>query len=411
MLKESQKVFYGLENLLKQSSQLDELFKKWLQVISKSFKVKRVSLMLLDEARKELFIHEAEGISPELKKNTRVKLGQGISGWVAEKGEGVLVKDIQQSPRFSKEKKAKGFSGGSFICVPLKVMGKVYGVLNVSEKKDGTPFHAGELSDLEIFGMQLALMLENRSLKKEIRWMEKKSVEEVAEVSHDFRIPLTCLEEVIHLISAEELGAISKKQHEFLNLAKRNVKRMIETFDHLIDIATSQAPRSKDIVQTDLKRMVKDLAGDFDAVARKKRVSIETKIPYDPCIVYTDARRIRDVIMNLIDNAIKYTKKKTKVSIKLLVNTQSKGFRLEVHDQGPGLTKKQEAALFDKKASIKISQAKGLEEGHGLGLAISHDILVSLQGSIGVKSRRNKGTVFFIEIPKKIERKRTLKKI
>lgn len=411
MLNQAQKVFFGLENLLKQSGEMDDLFKKWLHGIAKSFKVKRVSLMLLDDARKELFIHEAEGLSPELKERTRVKLGEGISGWVAEKGEGILVKNINDSKQFSKEKKGKGFSGGSFICVPLKVMGKVYGVLNVSEKKDGTPFHPEELRELEIFGMQLALMLENRSLKKEIKWLGKKSVEEVAEVSHDFRIPLTCLEEVLHLISAEELGPITKKQEEFLGLAKRNVKRMIDTFDHLIDIATNSVPRGMNIEQADLKKIILELASDFKAVARKKNVTLDIHTPEDFCIVYTDERRIHDVIMNLIDNAIKHTKKKTKVSIRLTENKEEKSYRLEVEDEGPGVTKKQEAVLFDKEESIKLSQAKGLDDGHGLGLAISHDIVTALQGTIGAKSRRGKGALFFIEIPKKMKRQRNLKKV
>ena len=93
--------------------------------------------MLLDDEKNELFIHHARGLNPSVKKDTRVRVGQGISGWVAEKGEGILVSNIDKNQRFRKEKKDKGFRNPSFICIPLKVHNKVFGVLNLHTKKEG----------------------------------------------------------------------------------------------------------------------------------------------------------------------------------------------------------------------------------------------------------------------------------
>ncbi len=158
VLVEAEKVFHQLEKLLEQSSQMDNFFRAYLRALAKSFKVKRVSLMLLDEARHELFIRESEGLFPELKTKTRVRLGEGISGRVAERGEAVLVPDVEKDKRLLRERRGK-FRSGGFICIPLKVRDKIYGVLNVSEKKGNKPFELEDLKKLEVFGMQLAVLV------------------------------------------------------------------------------------------------------------------------------------------------------------------------------------------------------------------------------------------------------------
>ncbi|MCM8775869.1 MAG: GAF domain-containing protein, partial [Candidatus Omnitrophica bacterium] len=173
MIKEAEKVLYKIDKILEESERLDIIYRTYLREIARSFNVKRVSLMLIDETRRELFIHESEGLKPELKSKARVKLGEGIAGWVAEKGEGVVVHDIEKSRLFREQKKDRGFRSGSFISIPIKLRGRVYGVLNIAEKKDKTPFSTGELRFLEIFGMQLAVLLENQWLRREIEWLER----------------------------------------------------------------------------------------------------------------------------------------------------------------------------------------------------------------------------------------------
>lgn len=403
MLQDAEKVFFELDELLEQSTRIDAVFRKCLKNISRSFKVKRVSLMLLDETRQELFIHESEGLGRNLKSNIRVKLGEGISGWVAQKGEGVLVQDIERNRQFKNEKKSKGFRGSSFICIPLKVFGRVYGVLNVSERSDGSTFKADELHKLELFGMQLAILVENSYLQEKIKLLKRKPLEDVAEVSHDFRIPLTCLQEVLHLMGTGELGPITDTQREFITLANRNVRRMISTFDHLIEIATRATEKPAQITKVELGDLVCAIRKDFEARVRRKRVHFETKLPATSCWAFTDERRLYDVLLNLVDNAVKFTKEGT--DIHLIVEPNGSKVRIRVCDQGPGIPAAMKKALFDKKASVQLVSQQGLQKGHGLGLAISYDIMKSLGGSIGFRSKKGQGTEFYIELPKKFKKR------
>ncbi|MDP3920092.1 MAG: GAF domain-containing sensor histidine kinase [Candidatus Omnitrophota bacterium] len=401
MLREAEKLLCHVDQMLEQTNRIDAVYRAYLRSISQSFKVKRVSLMLLDETRRELFIHESEGLSPSLKTKARIKLGQGIAGWVAERGEALLVGDIEKNPLFRKEKKEKGFRSGAFICIPLKLRGKVYGVLSISEKKSGAKFSERELKDLEMFGMQLAVLIENERLRKEIEWLEKKPVQQIAEVSHDFAIPLTCVQEVLRLMEEGELGPITDSQQEFLELAKRNIKRLLDLFDNLIGMATEVQSGVAETTDVDLAALLEELAANFAVKARRKRVHVELSLPEKRdhrSRVMTNERKMYEVMMNLIDNAVKYAREATDIHLRL--KSHQDYVRLEVEDQGPGISEKDKRIIFSKSAVLKQLREQGGAVGHGLGLAISKEMVASLGGKIGFHSKVGKGSLFFVEIPR-----------
>lgn len=403
MLAEAEKVLYQLDKLLEQSNRMDKVFRTYLQGIARSFHVRRVSLMLLDEARQELFIHESEGLFRGLKDKTRVRLGEGISGRVAAKGEAVLVADVSRDRLIQRERRGKGYRAGGFISIPIKVRGKVYGVLNVSERTNRKPFAVEDLKRLELFGMQLAILVENEKLRRDIERLEKKPVEEIVEISHDFRIPLVCVQEVLSLMEKEELGPVTDSQREFLELAKRSVNRMITTFDHLITIASRVDHSARAPEKVELGEMLQEITRNFEARARRRRVRLALDLPGEASWVETDRIKIHEVFMNLVDNAVKHTHEGTDVQIRL--RSADHGVRLEVEDHGPGIPEGDKVSLFDKAASMKrFRKSGGGGEGHGLGLAISHDIVQMLGGKIGFHSERSNGSTFYVELPRNLIR-------
>lgn len=399
MISEAEKILYDLEKLLEQSSEVEKIFRSYLQGIAHSLKVDRVSLMLLDEARKELFIHEAQGLFPELKTKVRVKLGEGISGRVAEKGESLFVQDATKSDHVRKDRGRKGIRSGGFICIAIKARGRVYGVLNVSEKKNHKPFSLEDLKQLELFGIQLAMLIENERLRQSIQSLEQRPVEEIAEVSHDFRIPLTCVQEVLNLMEKEDLGPITASQKRFIDLAKRNVKRMIGTFDHLIHIATRINEEPTEIEEVNLADLVGEVGESFEPKARKKSVRIEVEILGQIHPIRTESIKIHEVMNNFVDNAVKHTRLGSAVKLRL-IDKKSGHVRFEVEDKGPGMKAAEKKIIFDKAASIQRAKQRGLADSHGLGLAISRDMIGSLGGKIGFSTRAGKGSTFYFELPR-----------
>lgn len=126
------------------------------------------SLMILDEKKEVLTIKAARGLEQEIVKQTRQRVGGSISGWVAQKGEPLLVEDIESDPRFRRLNREK-YETKSLLSVPLKLKGKTLGVLNMNNKTSGQPFNQSDLRLLSTFASQAALAIENATLFEESR--------------------------------------------------------------------------------------------------------------------------------------------------------------------------------------------------------------------------------------------------
>ena len=118
------------------------------------------SVMLLDEQEKELTISAAVGLSEEIQRTTRLKLGNSIAGYVALNGEPLLIADIKSDPRFSKFVKA-GYKTASLLCAPLKIKERVLGVINLSDPQEGATFSERDLRLLSTFAAQAALAIDD----------------------------------------------------------------------------------------------------------------------------------------------------------------------------------------------------------------------------------------------------------
>ncbi|MEW6410501.1 MAG: HD-GYP domain-containing protein, partial [Nitrospirota bacterium] len=127
------------------------------------------SLLLVDEERGDLFFEVALGEKGDQVKEIRLKIGKGIAGWVAEKGEPAIINDVQNDPRFFKKADEKSkFVTRNMICVPVKSKGKVIGVLQAINKLGGLVFTEEDLTAFESLSNQVAIAIENARLYEEL---------------------------------------------------------------------------------------------------------------------------------------------------------------------------------------------------------------------------------------------------
>ncbi|MFH1238867.1 MAG: response regulator, partial [bacterium] len=144
-------------------------------IISKSMEVleaKRGSIMLLDGNEGGLFIKGAKGLSESIIKDTKVRLGERISGWVAQEGKPLLVADVETDLRIQRKNRPQ-YITKSFISVPLKIEDKVTGVVNLTDKLSGgdSVFTEEDLKFLTIIVQQGAIAIENAKLYKKVSWL------------------------------------------------------------------------------------------------------------------------------------------------------------------------------------------------------------------------------------------------
>jgi CheY-like chemotaxis protein len=164
-----------------------EFLQTTVDLIAEVLNVEKVSLMLINRETQELRPAVAHGYDITVARDEVKKVGEGIAGWVAEKGEPLIVKDIATDPRFKKSSFGERYRSGSFISAPLKVFGETVGVISVNDKKDNRPFDEHDLTVLNTFSSHISLNLERSHANAEL----KKYTEKLSLVNDSLKILIT----------------------------------------------------------------------------------------------------------------------------------------------------------------------------------------------------------------------------
>lgn len=164
-----------------------EFLQTTVDLIAEVLNVDKVSLMLINSATGEMKLAVAHGYDVSVARNETRKVGEGIAGWVAEKGEPLIVKDIATDPRFKKSSFGERYRSGSFISAPLKVFGETVGVISLNDKRDNKPFDEHDLALLNMFSSQISLNLERSHANAEL----KKYTDKLALVNDSLKILIT----------------------------------------------------------------------------------------------------------------------------------------------------------------------------------------------------------------------------
>lgn len=152
----------------------NRLLQATIDLIASVLEAEKVSMMMVDEEKRELRVVVANGLNKDISTLPVRRIGEGIAGTVAEQGEAILVKEIKDAREFKESEFSGQYKTGSFLCVPIKVLGKTIGVISVNDKLTGEPFSESDLAVLTTFSHQVALTLENAMINADMeRYIEK----------------------------------------------------------------------------------------------------------------------------------------------------------------------------------------------------------------------------------------------
>ena len=406
LIQETEKILFILDHLLEETKDIDRTLRSCLQRITKTLGLNRLSLMLLEEGKEELFVKEALGAKPHVRKDARLKLGEGIAGWVAKERKPLLVQNISKHPLFRKSVKASGFQGRSFMSVPVQTPRRFYGVLNGAEKKGGRAITEKDFKTFQVLANTLAFFLENQGLFKEIRESEKTRFDEMASLFHEIRIPLTCFQEAVALLKEEIAGPLNVQQKQYVEVAERNIQRLKEFIDIFIRWAkgvTEEHLLKLERRKINLVRCGQEIIQNFQPRADRKKIRLRFECDNPEIETWCDPGRLEEVVLNFMDNALKHSKSGTEIVLR--VSQTNEKVRVAVEDEGAGVPEEERKKVFDRFYRLKKAREEGIE-GHGLGLTLCKEIVEAHQGTIGVDGREGPGSVFWFELPIDIRARR-----
>jgi signal transduction histidine kinase len=236
---------------------------------------------------------------------------------------------------------------------------------------------------------QALLALQNKELKE----LDRLKDEFVSGISHELRTPLTSITGYVDLL--RELQERPEAE-EYLGIVERNAERLLALVDDLLFAARVQAGElAIDVAPVDLRVVVGDAVASARPSAERAGIALRADTDTVP-IVRGDARRLQQVVDNLISNAIKFTPSGGTVDVALRANGEH--VAVEVRDTGMGLAEDDQRRLFERFFRAPVALDRQIP-GTGLGLYISKAIVESHGGAVSVRSALGEGSTFRVELP------------
>ncbi len=232
--------------------------------------------------------------------------------------------------------------------------------------------------------------------------IERMKTEFVSLSAHQLRTPLAAIKWTLKLFLEGDLGQLTKEQREFLEKTYKSNERMIGLINDLLNVTRIEEGRY--IYQSlfyDVPEVVQSVIDLFKEEIKAKNIKIELKTQGELLKILMDQEKIKLVIENFIDNAIKYTFPGGKVTVFVIRGTNE--IEVRVQDTGVGVPKDQRSRVFTR--FFRGSNVLRMDtEGSGLGLFLAKNIIEAHGGNIGFESESGKGSTFFFTIPFKTTR-------
>lgn len=220
----------------------------------------------------------------------------------------------------------------------------------------------------------------------------------IAGVSHDFGTPLHAIRSACNYLQAGDAGPVTDKQAEYLLMISNAAQHLISFVNNLLTVSRIEAAKLQPYFEpVDVMAHTSELVTLYQAHAKEKGIDLQLvrQAPYVSLVA--DVNMFRQMVMNLISNALKFTPSGT---VEVILSESDGDFVLEVKDTGIGIDPKHHQLIFDRFFRVKQPKEFPNQQGSGLGLSIVQGLVAAHGGSVTVESALGRGSTFRIRLPK-----------
>ena len=366
------------------------------------------AIYVYDETQNEFRLRATYGMSEELitaMQDQHASISEAVSDLTAAR-EPNQVADLLDQP--SAPVNAIMIKAGyrARLLVPLLAPDGPVGALVVRRREPGE-FPKNTVDLLQTFAAQSALAIQNARLFSEIgqksQQLEVASQHKsqfLANMSHELRTPLNAVLGYTELILDSIYGEVPEKARTTLERIQSNGRHLLGLINDVLDLSKIEAGQlTLSLADYSIKGVVHNVYGAVESLATSKNLALKVELPKDLPPAHGDERRLTQVLLNLVGNAIKFTDT-GEVAIRTSVANGS--YTVAVHDTGLGIAERDQGKIFEEfqQADSSITKQKG---GTGLGLAIAKRIIEMHGGRLWVESELGHGSTFAFTVPVNVE--------
>ena len=401
---------FQLSTTLNLQLQLNAILEIIVRRVLATLKAQQSSIMIYNPESGLLETRASYGLESEFARNAKTRVGQGIAGWVAQQQQAIMLGAKAPNDDFRRHYKANR-NITSALSLPLRVGDRCIGVLNVNRINHPEPFREHHRDMLRLFAEHVGAVIDRAEVMERLtahaqalestnlKLAEMNRMKDVflSTASHELKTPLTSVIAYSELLD-EHGGTLSLEQRgEFLARLQTEAKRLLALIDDILDLSrleTGKLSLRRELMS--VNAVIRAAVETTRPLAAKHGVAVEQRLDESIADAEIDEVKTRQVLVNLLVNAIKFSPERETVTI---ASRTDGGFVVvEITDRGPGIRPDETAQIFELFGQ-GLREADGKTSGLGIGLHLVKRITELHGGHVGVNSALGQGSTFWVRIP------------
>lgn len=384
--------------------ELDQLLPQLVKFTREGFGLYCVSIFLYQPEKNILALEATSGKidrrADEIVETISLNARPSLVAQATRERTWVVINDVSQTENFLIDPTLPDTRSEAVF--PMSIGEHLIGVLDL-QSEEINRFGEADIQILNTLAEQIGIAVRNAQLylvqvqaAQELRRADQMKTQFLSSMSHELRTPLNAIINFVEMVMMEMTGPVTDEQKELLGLALQSSQHLLQLINDVLDITKIQAGRLTLFVENDVD-LYKELGTVVEMVLpmlKDKPVQLVQEIEAGLPIISGDKRRIRQVLLNLLSNAIKFT---DQGSVTVRARREGAAVLFAVIDTGSGVPPEAQAAIFEP--FVQTMDGVKREQGTGLGLPISLNLVQAHGGKMWLESTPGEGSAFYFSLP------------